>query len=619
MRAFGPKCAAALIALGLAQGSLQGSLHAESIAPTVASTFETGPFSEAELRHGKVISEAECGALSGAVWVVAGRQQQCIRYYHTARADGRSEAIVYLHDDVVSINGRGEVQPNAGYIKLTPAGQQAISTNWSRNLEFSYLFLGRPGTFGSSGEHGRRRTPEELVVISAALDAIKGRYGYTRLHLVGWAKGGHGAAALLARRDDLGCVVLASALLSVRSWLAEFGRKEDLTGNRNPVDPIAVVGQIVNRPDLRIFVLTDPDDTVISARSQTAYVKRLTAAGLPVRQIFAAAPDPFAHALVREALQVAAACAKGMDDDAIVAKFQNKVPQTPPDADEPPLHRPEILWNGVNISEAECKSIVTALWVRVEGRGYCVRYWMSTAGGKSDEAMVYIHGDIGGIENGKAKLVEGLDRLTAAQLRRDAQRWSRIFRGPYIAVGRVGAFGSSGNHRDRRTLLEVRVIMAALDVLKERYGIKRFHLVGQSGGGHTVAVLTQRRADIGCAVMASSSISVRSRGREQGKTLGPRIYDPIDAVGRMEHQPGRRMIVLSDPGDRIVSFRSQREFVERVKTKGLPIVQITASAGDKNFHALSAQGRHVAMDCAKGMDDAALAARHQAKSGQAPR
>jgi len=185
------------------------------------------------------------------------------------------------------------------------------------------------------------------------------------------------------------CRALLRSYCRIRSYLAEFGRNEDWTGNKNPIDPIALVDQITARPDLRIFVVTDPDDTVISARSQTAYVKQLAAAKLPVRQIFIAASDASAHLLDREARQVLAACAKGMADDAIVAKFQNKLPETQPDADDPPLHAPNLMTRSVTVTESQCKSLRTAAWVRVDGTGYCVRYWLSTAGGSKDEAIVF--------------------------------------------------------------------------------------------------------------------------------------------------------------------------------------------------------------------------------------
>jgi len=609
MHKLGPPFAAAIVALALAVGPV----HAQRRAPVPS--FGKEPFSGTDLLNGKKITQAECEALPRAVWVVAEGQRECIRYFHSVAGGGRSEVVIWLSPDLVSTNGRGDVKPHDYYVKATPAQVQDQAAAWSRNLGLPYLQLGRPGTYGSSGEHSKRRTAGEIAFISAALDAIKARHGYSRFHLVGWGTGGHSVAALMARRTDLGCVVLSSALLSVRSYLAEFGRSEDWTGNKDPIDPIAVVDQITARPGLRIFVLTDPDDTVISARSQTAYVKRLAAAKLPVRQIFVAAPDTSAHQLDNLARQVLAACAKGMADDAIVRKFQNKMPETPPDADDPPLHAPNLLTQTVTVTESQCKSLRTAAWVDVDGTGYCVRYWISTAGGSKDGAVVFVHGDLGDAKKPN-ELNQYSAHITAGRMQRDVHRLSRIYGGPFVAVGRLGAYGSSGDHRKRRTLLEVRVVAAALDALKETYGFKRFHLAGQSGGGHTVAALVQRRTDVGCAVMASGGIAVKSRVRDQGREITPQIralYDPLDAVEGMQAQPGRRLIVMSDPDDQIVSYRSQREFVERVKAKRIPILHISADSGANNYHGLHNQSQRLAIDCAKGIDDDALVARYQTK------
>jgi pimeloyl-ACP methyl ester carboxylesterase len=306
-----------------------------------------------------------------------------------------------------------------------------------------------------------------------------------------------------------------------------------------------------------------------------------------------------------------------MSEDTIIATYQKKLPP-PPDADDPPLHPPDVMTRGVNISEAQCTSLTTALWVRVEGRAFCVRYWHSVAGGSKDEAQVYFHGDLGDNKKARGVLNSAAALVTAGGLQREAHVWSRVSGMPYFSVRRLGAFGSSGSHlRDLHALLEGRVAMAALDALKERHGYKRFHLVGQSGGGHTVAVLLQMRADIGCAVMASGLVSVKTAARDLGKPVSSvtRAYhDPIDSVGKLQQQPGRRMIVVSDPEDKVVSFRSQREFVERVKSKELPILQITAAAGDAYFHGLALVGHRVASDCAKGLDDETLIKRCQNKA-----
>jgi dienelactone hydrolase len=595
-----------------------GAAYAQAAPPTVPPGFATETFSRAELLSGTRITEAACAALPTAVWVVVGGQGECIRYYHSDAGGSGREALVYLSADVASVNGRGEMRPNELYLKESPAGSQNGSSGWSRSLRMPYLLLGRPGTFGSSGEHAKRRTAREIDVVSAALDAIKVRHGYARLHVTGYAEGGHTAAALLSRRTDLGCVVLASALISVRDWLSEFDRSDDVTGNKAPIDPVALVDRVAKRSDLRIFVVTDPDDVVISAGSQTNYAKRAAAAGLPVRQVFTAAPDPYAHALGRTGREIAASCAKGMSDDAIVAKFQNKVPEIPPDADEPRLHAADVLTRGIALTELQCKGLASAAWVRVEDRTFCVRYWMSAAGGKKEDAMVFLDGDLGETEKGTGKLNSHSARVTSGSMQRNAQLWSRIYGGPYVVLGRPGTFGSSGHHgRDRRTPLEVKVVMAALDALKDRHGFKRFHMIGQSGGGHTVAAMAQMRGDMGCSVMASGVLSVKSRERDLGNRIGTKIsgsYDPIDFVGAMRHQPGRRMIVISDPDDRVVAFRSQREFVDRVKAKGVPILHITMAAGDDKFHGLSSQGRQVAVECAKDVDDEALTTKFQTKA-----
>jgi hypothetical protein len=232
--------------------------------------------------------------------------------------------------------------------------------------------------------------------------------------------------------------------------------------------------------------------------------------------------------------------------------------------------------------------------------------------------VIYLHGDIGGRDSERSKLKPYQTVIKSSDMQRGAQAGSRIYAGPYLEIGRPGAFGSSGNHlRDRRTGWEIGVLMQALDVLKERYHFTRLHLIGQSGGGHDVAALVQKRDDIGCAVMASGSASVRTVERDRGNNSGklkPGTYDPIDFVDRMRHQPGRRLIVLSDPDDKIVSFHSQREFVERIKGKGVPILHISAAAGDEDFHGLVSEGRRVATDCAQGMDDAALIAKYQNKT-----
>ena len=57
----------------------------------------------------------------------------------------------------------------------------------------------------------------------------------------------------------------------------------------------------------------------------------------------------------------------------------------------------------------------------VAGRGFCVKYWMSVAGGKGNEPLVYIHGDIGGTAAGKVYLSDYGKLLTSGKLELNAR------------------------------------------------------------------------------------------------------------------------------------------------------------------------------------------------------
>jgi hypothetical protein len=318
----------------------------------------------------------------------------------------------------------------------------------------------------------------------------------------------------------------------------------------------------------------------------------------------------FAGQTIRQIVLAIVVLALGLDEARVNA-------QTAAEAEDPPLNTQDTLRHGVVLSEAQCSTLGTAIWLRVDGRGFCVRYWISTSGGVKDEALVYIHGDIGGFDRGRIFLAGNADLNSASRQQRNAELWSNVFGGPFISIGRVGAYGSSGEHlRQRRTLLEVHVIMAALDALKQRHGFKRFHIVGQSGGGHTVAAMLPMRSDVGCAVMTSGILSVKTNALDTGWPINSKIaasYDPIEFIDAIQVRPGQRMVVISDPDDRRASYHSQREFVDRVRANGLPILHVTAGASGAQAHELGWVGLRLAVDCANGIDDITLIRRYQTK------
>jgi hypothetical protein len=48
---------------------------------------------------------------------------------------------------------------------------------------------------------------------------------------------------------------------------------------------------------------------------------------------------------------------------------------------------------GTDMTAQECAQIPNSVWVTAYGRGVCMRYYLSTAGGQGDQPVVFLSGD----------------------------------------------------------------------------------------------------------------------------------------------------------------------------------------------------------------------------------
>ncbi len=266
---------------------------------------------------------------------------------------------------------------------------------------------------------------------------------------------------------------------------------------------------------------------------------------------------------------------------------------------------PSQVLHGSTSSPNRCITIRDAVWVDAPGGGECIRYFTAGLADRTHpDVMVYIHGDyIARSISGKYWVWSNYARHSPSSLELEAKRWSQRAKVPAIYIGRPGVFGSSGDHKEKTRPREVDLINATLDLLKRRYGISRFHLAGQSGGGHSVASLLPRRQDIGCAVMSSGAVAIRERNRLLKLEPPDGFYDPLDDAPRIARTPALRIILLSDPEDRRVPFASQALYVDRLRAAGLPVLHILATAKDEEHHGLSTLGRLAAALCVQGVSD----------------
>lgn len=282
---------------------------------------------------------------------------------------------------------------------------------------------------------------------------------------------------------------------------------------------------------------------------------------------------------------------------------------TPADAADT-FTREGIASGALSTAEACARHGDTAVWVEVDGRGDCIRYFHAGLRAANDLVHVWFHGDrLRRVAPGYFKPL-GYGGESADQQQVEADAYYRGGRIPYIHFSRPGTYGSSGFHGDRRQERNVELVLAAIDAIKQRHRIGRFAFSGQSGGGHLVGALLANRNDIACAVATSGVLAVAhrvwARGWNADATGHETYYDPIDHVDRIPVDPRRRIFIVGDPDDSNVPFSSQAEYYRRVRALGHAVELIQANGGGSEHHSLAFEGFRIVEQCVRGVPTAEI-------------
>jgi hypothetical protein len=260
----------------------------------------------------------------------------------------------------------------------------------------------------------------------------------------------------------------------------------------------------------------------------------------------------------------------------------------------------EDMLHGVTMTRTQCITIAQAVWMRVDGQDFCVRYYLSTAGGEGLTPVVFLQGDrFGDLDfatNSYLSVPENQRKgIDTDDLVRTADGFSRLAKTTAIYLARIGVEGTSGNHTARKTLLELDLMNAALDALKQRHGFLGFHLVGQSGGAKLVGGLVGLRNDIVCAVSGSGPL-FEPISNERG--LPDRSYfDAADAISVAVNNPLLRLFVITDPSDRKVPVSHQTPYVQMMLSEGRQVRQFFVQAPDESHHDTLEYARVAAAGC----------------------
>jgi hypothetical protein len=261
----------------------------------------------------------------------------------------------------------------------------------------------------------------------------------------------------------------------------------------------------------------------------------------------------------------------------------------------------EAVIRGMKASEPECRKTSGAVWATVGAEGECLRYWYAGfKDAKVDAALFYFTGDL--LEGGTVR-DKAYSRLTPAKMQASVDAVASASGVPYVLLARPGTYGSSGEHRERRRVLESQLVSAAIDEIKRIHRIERINIAGQSGGGHVVASLLGFRADIRCAVAASAVSAPKARwiakGLARDTTGYGDSYEPVEHLDRIV-SAGLRVFVVGDPHDMNVPFATQVILADRLKTRGVDVQIIQAEGGGSENHVLARSSILIGTMCMKG-------------------
>jgi pimeloyl-ACP methyl ester carboxylesterase len=263
----------------------------------------------------------------------------------------------------------------------------------------------------------------------------------------------------------------------------------------------------------------------------------------------------------------------------------------------------EDVLRGITITRPQCDATPQTLWLNVDGREFCVRYQLSTAGGEGPRPLVFLQGDQklklniktwNWIDTSEAKDID-TDELMGT-----ADRFSKMSKTTAIFLGRIGLGGTSGNHTSRHTLLELHLMNAALDALKQHYGFEGFHLAGQSGGSKLVGGLLGLRHDIACAALGSGPLVTQST---KSPDPGRSFFDASQSVAAVAKDRLLRPFVITDKTDKIVPVAQQTGFVDKLRAAGRRVPQFFVEATDDEHHGAQVYTELVAGGCVLGKSD----------------
>lgn len=314
---------------------------------------------------------------------------------------------------------------------------------------------------------------------------------------------------------------------------------------------------------------------------------------------------------------VISACSSGSDTSINVASDPQSTSNIQDSFD------PKVALSGSISSQELCQEKPnSAVWVVVEGRGDCIRYFAHNIQATNEVAAIWLSGDI--IQSRINKAGKNIGNSigwygdnSPQKLLKYAGFWKSYTNKPYIWLSRPGIYGSSGDHKLRRQPRNVHLVNAAVSQIKTKHNINKIALMGQSGGGHLVASLLSMRNDIKCAGIGAGVVSVAERNKRygwNGDITGFKTFvDPIVNVTKIQTPSSPRVFIVGDKRDKVVPFSTMLNYNKKLAEHGVRTTLLAVQGGGKKFHQVQKYTSRSTADCLEGVPTREIANRRNAE------
>ncbi|MGP9677627.1 alpha/beta fold hydrolase [Halomonas sp. AOP27-A1-41] len=309
----------ARLGIGNAEILRKGNLpaYASQVPKLLSVPRDSDSFSFNDVLHSTFCTQELASSIPFSLWVETHSSSECIRYYPAGLSAGENvKAMIYFPGDLLLRTARGERLVAPSYKQYSPQKNVQMMQQWAGDANTPAILIGRPGTFGSSGNHEKSRQINEIELMSKTLDLLKTRHQIKSFIVVGQSGGGQVAAAMLNLRKDISAAVLTAGLLPVHQLSLRWRKIRRTPGVKKQsldtlYDPTEHVNDIPKAPQPTIIVISDPRDLAIPFNTQVFYINKLRKEELTVHHIYAHAPLPKRHALGNHGKKAAALIAKG--------------------------------------------------------------------------------------------------------------------------------------------------------------------------------------------------------------------------------------------------------------------------------------------------------------------